>query len=603
MEKHDRINFFFQEIFRRSNKITEALLIFYFFLGILLAIIYDTWWVGIGVGALSMAPYYIGKFAFPKKKLSQYLAGVSMAIFMAQLIYQMHGLPEMHFTVFIGIVALIGYQNWRVFIPLALIVMTHNTSFAYIQYLGVVNDYEAFRNIFFTQSEYMDLRTFLIHTGLFAIAVGIAGYYAYHLEKSTRENALNFFSLQTSEERIRSNIEFANHIANADFDVEYKVKEDDEMGNALMNMRKNLMEGAERERNEKFMNVGIAEISNIIRDNKTGLADLSYEVISYLVKYLGANQGGMFVIKEEENEKYLELLGCYAFERKKFLTKRVGIGQGLVGQCVLEKETIYMTEIPEHYINITSGLGTAIPRNLVIVPLKNDQVIEGVIEIASFKKIEPHQIEFLEKLGETIAASITNTRINERTQSLYQNSQEQAEQLRSQEEEMRQNMEELTATQEEMRRSTFSLERRMEAIYKNGTAFVEFDIHGNILDADDSFCQMVKYAPQELKGKNNKLLVEPAFAGSDEYRQIWEGIKKGHAYTGEYVLIAKDETEVFVTGSYSVVLDNNNKPSKVLNFAFDISHVKKEYEKGVGQEQKAVKTPSKSLESVNENKE
>ena len=579
MEKHDGMTSFFQEIYKKSNKIIEALLIFYFILGLLLAVIHNTWWVGIGVGALTLSLYAIAKFAFPKTNLNQYMASACFAVFMAQFIYQMQGLFEMHFIAFIGIIALISYQNWRIFIPLTSIVIVHHASLAYTQYLGVVNENEAFRNVFFTQLEYTGLETFLFHTGLFGIAAAIAGYYAYELEKNTRKNASNIFSLKASGERIHSNIEFANHIANADFDVEYEIEEDDEMGSALLNMRKNLMEGAERERNEKFMNVGIAEISNIIRDNKTGLGDLSFEIISYLVQYLEANQGGMFVIKEEDNEKYLELSGCYAFERKKFLEKRVSIGEGLVGQCVLEKETTYMTDIPERYINITSGLGKAVPRNLVIVPLKNDQVIEGVIEIASFQKIEKHHIEFLEKLGEIIAASITNTRINERTQKLYQNSQEQAEQLRSQEEEMRQNMEELTATQEEMRRNAFDLERRMEAIHKNGTTFVEFDIYGNVLDADESFCQLVKYSLDEIKGKNNKLFMEPGFANSDKYKQIWEGFKQSIVYTGEYVLIAKDGSEIFVVGSYSVILDKNNEPSKVLNFAFNISHVKKENSK------------------------
>ena len=575
MEKIDGVTSFFKEIHRKSDKIIEALLFFYFALGLAIAYLYETWWIGIGVGGFGLALYFTGKYTFPKTKLNQYLASICLAIFMAQLIYQMHGMFEMYFTAFIGIIALIGYQNWRVFVPLTVLVMVHHVSFAYIQYLGVINNYESFRNIYFTQMEYMGLQTFLLHTTLFVIAAVIAGYYAHNIGKSTTKNALNIVSLKTSGERMKSNIAFANHIANAEFDVEYEIKDDDEMGNALMNMRKNLMEGAEREKNEKFMNVGIAEISNIIRDNKSGLGDLSFEVVSYLVKYLGANQGGMFVIQEEDNEKYLELLGCYAFERKKYLEKRVSIGQGLVGQCVLEKETIYMTQVPENYVNITSGLGTAIPRNLVIVPLKNDQTIEGVIEIASFNKIEKYHIEFLEKLGEIIAASITNTRINEQTQTLYQSSQEQAEQLRSQEEEMRQNMEELTATQEEMRRTTFDLERRMEAIYRNGTAFAEFDIHGNVLDADDSFCQMVKYSLDEVKGKNNRVFMDSRFAHSEEYRQIWEGFKKGIVHTGDYEVIAKDGSRKFVTGSYSVITDNNNEPCKVLNFAFDISHLKK----------------------------
>ena len=589
MKKQNSVTSFFQEIYKKSNKIIEVLLLSYFVLGILLAALYNAWWVGIGLGGLTTAIYFVGKYTSPKTNLNQYLASACLAIFTAQFIYQTQGLPEMYLTAFIAIIALIAYQNRKIFIPLAAIISVHHSVLMYLQYSAATGENET------SQSAFMSLQAFLFHMVLFGVAVVIAAYYSHNLEKGTQEHAFNIASKEASDQRIHSNIQFANHIANADFDTEYEIDDDDEMGHALMNMRKNLMEGAERERNEKFMNVGIAEISNIIRDNKTGLDDLSFEVISYLVRYLDANQGGMFVIREEENEKHLELLGCYAFERKKFLEKQVKLGEGLVGQCVLEKETIYMTEIPENYVNITSGLGTAVPRNLVIVPLKNDQAIEGVIEIASFKKIEKYQIEFLEKLGETIAASITNTRINERTQRLYQNSQEQAEQLRSQEEEMRQNMEELTATQEEMRRNAFDLERRMEAIYKNGTTFVEFDIYGNILDADDSFCQLVKYSLGEIKGKNNRSFMEPAYADSDEYKQIWEGFKNSKVHTGEYVLVAKDGSRINVIGSYSVILDKNNEPSKVLNFAFDISHTKKDQGKTAekGQEKAAEKDQEK----------
>ncbi len=597
--ENDGLTFFLQQFYKKSNKIIELLLVFYFALGLILAIFHNTWWAGVGAGVLNLAIYFIARFTSPTKSLNQYLASVSLAFFTAQFIYQMHGLFETHLTAFVAIIALLTYRNWRVFIPLTSILLLHHTGLAYLQYLGSIDESQTVQRVFITELPHMGLSTFLLHIGLFVLAAVLAGYYAFNQEKESKRHAINKDSLEAFDKRMQTNIEFANHIANANFELDYEIAEDDEMGNALMNMRKNLMEGAERERNEKFMNVGIAEISNIIRDNKTGLQDLSYEVISYLVKYLNANQGGMFVIKEEGKERYLELQGCYAFERKKFLEKKVALGQGLVGQCVLEKETIYMTEIPENYVNITSGLGTSVPRNIVIVPLKNDQVIEGVIEIASFHKIEKYHVHFLEKLGEIIAASITNTRINDRTQVLYQNSQEQAEQLRSQEEEMRQNMEELTATQEEMRRNAFDLERRMEAIHKNGTTFIEYDISGKILDADESFCQLVKYSLEELKGKNSQVFMDKAFVNSDEYREMWEGFKKGIVNTGEYTLIAKNGAKVNVVGSYSVILDNNNEPSKVLNFAFDISHVKKQYEMALKRESKL----KEELESVAEKKQ
>ena len=129
---------------------------------------------------------------------------------------------------------------------------------------------------------------------------------------------------------------------------------------------------------------------------------------------------------------------------------RVLLGEGLVGACALEKETIILTEIPEEYISISSGLGEANPNCILLVPLKQDDKVVGVFEVASFKVFEQYEIEFIEKVAESIAATVITVKINEKTRYLLEQSQQQAE-MQAQEEEMRQNMEELI-TQEEMAR-------------------------------------------------------------------------------------------------------------------------------------------------------
>jgi PAS domain S-box-containing protein len=132
----------------------------------------------------------------------------------------------------------------------------------------------------------------------------------------------------------------------------------------------------------------------------------------------------------------------------------------MIGQCVLEKSSVHLTNLPGDYLKITSGLGEALPRNLLIVPLLLNQEVFGVIELASFRMFEPHQRMFIEKLAESIASTVSNVRINEQTRSLLHETQQQAEQVRSQEEEMRQSMEELSATQEEMQRALREVEAK-----------------------------------------------------------------------------------------------------------------------------------------------
>ena len=90
----------------------------------------------------------------------------------------------------------------------------------------------------------------------------------------------------------------------------------------------------------------------------------------------------------------------FAYDKKKFQEKRIGIGQGLIGQAVVERDILHIDKIPEDYIQVTSGLGDATPKNLLIIPLIDNNEVYGAIEIASFNRFEKYEIDFVEKLSE-----------------------------------------------------------------------------------------------------------------------------------------------------------------------------------------------------------
>src|ERR1035438_7413694 len=131
---------------------------------------------------------------------------------------------------------------------------------------------------------------------------------------------------------------------------------------------------------------------------------------------------------------------------------KVAFGEGTVGMCWAEGEPIIMTEIPENYIKITSGLGDANPRSILVIPLKFNEKTQGVIEIASFNAFQEHHVKFAQAVAETMGSVIYNGKINLKTMELLKASKTMTEGLRAQEEELRQNMEEMQATQEEMKR-------------------------------------------------------------------------------------------------------------------------------------------------------
>jgi len=276
------------------------------------------------------------------------------------------------------------------------------------------------------------------------------------IQVSSREDEIGemMAAMRNLTEGINAKSEFALAIGQGKYDAQFALLGDeDRMGRALLDMRSSLKENAENEQRRNWATQGLAEIGAILRDHADKLSEFYNAVIRYVVKYMGANQGGIFLLVNHEKESpYLELMACYAYERKKILEKKLGVGEGLLGQCVLEKQTVNMRKLPENYIRITSGLGEATPSNLVIVPLKINNEVQGVMEIASFHKFEQFQIDFLEKLAESIAASMAAVQINKRTQHLLDQSQQQGEQMKANQEELRQSMEELSATQEEMSR-------------------------------------------------------------------------------------------------------------------------------------------------------
>ena len=121
-------------------------------------------------------------------------------------------------------------------------------------------------------------------------------------------------------------------------------------------------------------------------------------------------QGAVFLLQEQEDEQFLELVACYAFDKKKFVEKRIDIGEGLIGQAFLERSTVVLKDVPKGYTHITSGLGEATPNNVLIVPMIYNEKTEGVVEIAGFEEWKEHQRHFMDKATEYMAAALSSVR-------------------------------------------------------------------------------------------------------------------------------------------------------------------------------------------------
>ena len=360
------------------------------------------------------------------------------------------------------------------------------------------------------------------------------------------------------------------------------------------------------EQKRNWVNTGLARFVEILRTNQQDINKLPESLISSIVKYTNSNQGALFLLEND----VLELKSCYAYNKKKFINKCIQPGDGLVGQAFLEKETIYMTEVPKDYVTITSGLGEALPTSILIVPLKlNDEVL-GVLELASFNEFEKFQVEFLEKIGESIASTISIASSNAKTRKLLKESLEQEQRLKEQEEELRQNMEELVATQEnlkskseeqqqlieELRAQEEELRQNMEELQAiqeeleeqftdmkklkaemearenvlNMTTIVsESDLYGNITYVNDKFLEVTGFSKEELIGKPHSTVRHPDMP-KEVFKTMWSTIKSGKPFRGIVKNRKKNGSHYWVDATISPVLNDAGKPEKYIGIRYVI---------------------------------
>jgi len=260
---------------------------------------------------------------------------------------------------------------------------------------------------------------------------------------------------------LKDSSEFALAIGKGNFESDFSPYSlNDKLGTSLYQTRESLIESKKEEekriaedKKRNWTTTGIAKFSDILRQNHGNINELAYQVASNIASYLDGVQAAVYILtKENENEEYLEFAAAFAHDRRKYMQKRIEIGEGLAGSVVKEGKYTYLKEIPDDYFEINSGLGSMKPHSLLVMPLKNEDEIVGVLEIASLKAFEDFEIEFVQTISETIASTIVVVRINAQTNLLLKESKDKELQMAQQEEEVRQNMEEMAATQEELER-------------------------------------------------------------------------------------------------------------------------------------------------------
>jgi GAF domain-containing protein len=224
-------------------------------------------------------------------------------------------------------------------------------------------------------------------------------------------------------DRLEAAQSFAVKIGNGKFNDTYHQEfTNDLLAQALIKASKELQIADTIRKENDYVNQGIAKLSEVVSNKEESLEQLSHKLLLVFIHYFIANQGILYtrVFKDEEWNIYPTAF--YAYGKK----KTIDINQKqnlppLVEQCIVEKELIYLEEIPRHYIKVTSGLGEALPSSVVLVPLSYRSNIIGILELAFFEKLTQTQLSLLQKLS-IQAAAILESKTSE-TESAYKNEQ------------------------------------------------------------------------------------------------------------------------------------------------------------------------------------
>ena len=233
----------------------------------------------------------------------------------------------------------------------------------------------------------------------------------------------------------------------------------------------NLRETTQKNTEQDWLKTNLAKFTRMLQGQRD-LEAVSKLILSELAPLVSAQHGVFYLMESSElHPPFLKLLSTYAYRERKHLANQFHLGEGLVGQCALEKERILITEVPSDYIKISSGLGEATPLNAVVLPVLFEGQVTAVVELASFRRFSEIHLTFFDQLTESIAIVLNTIAASMRTEELLKQSQSLAEELQMQQKELtetnqrlEQQAQSLTASEELLKNQQDQLQQTNEEL-------------------------------------------------------------------------------------------------------------------------------------------
>ncbi|HVD99901.1 MAG TPA: HAMP domain-containing protein [Cytophagaceae bacterium] len=217
---------------------------------------------------------------------------------------------------------------------------------------------------------------------------------------------------------------------------------------------------------QDWLKSNLAKFTKMLQGQKD-LNTVTRRILSELAEVVSAQHGRFYILTQDETgmqDVKLKLYAAYAYKKDLNDSQELAIGEGLVGQCALEKERILITNAPANYIKINSGLGESKPKNLIVLPVLFENQIKAVIELASFESFNKTHLDFLEQLTESIGIVLNTIETNTRTEELLAQSQSLADELRRTNEELQDKAVLLAKQKEEVEEKNKEIEEARKSL-------------------------------------------------------------------------------------------------------------------------------------------
>ncbi|EQA43194.1 response regulator receiver domain protein [Leptospira broomii serovar Hurstbridge str. 5399] len=253
--------------------------------------------------------------------------------------------------------------------------------------------------------------------------------------------------------QVRAIAEVATGVTKGDLSRTVMVKAAGEvaaLSDNINEMIRNLRETTRINTEQDWLKTNLAKFTRLLQGQRN-LVNVSKLILSELAPLVSAQHGAFFITENAEEEASLKLLVSYAYQERKNVSNRFDPGEGLVGQCYLERKRILLTQVPNDYIKISSALGESAPLNIVVLPVLFEGEVKAIIELASFPSFTPIHLNFLDQLTESIGIVLNTIAAGMRTEELLIQSQTLTEELQGRQEE-------LTKTNERLEEQAKSLQ-------------------------------------------------------------------------------------------------------------------------------------------------